>query len=486
MIVSKQFIGLLPLLILMLNSIFLFIFISFKKDLNLIKNLSIIGFLLSFISLFLIKNNIPINIGTILSINFFSILYFSIFLLVGLCSSIFFSDHKKKCVKNPENFYLLINLSIIGSMFAIISNHMISMFVGMELMSLPMLALSGYFINEKTSIESALKYLVLSTLSSCFLLFGMALIYCFSGHLNFFYFNELSIFNFYHNNKVILFSWCFILTGFGIKTAIFPFHLWSPNIYKGISFPSLLFFSTISKIVLFIILINFSMFFPKKFFYDLFLIIQIFSFFSIVLGSIMALFEKNIRKLIAYSSIAYFGSLLITIITVFNSKYALIAFGINIINYIFSNIVFLGALNIISAIDKNHYHNNNFFYKGLFWRNPILAMLITVSIFSFSGIPFTIGFFGKFYLFLLIIQQKLWLIGLSLLLGSTLGMFYYLRILVNIFSKKNIFNETFLLSKSSISNTWMFTFSGILILTLTIMILFFGIYPNFLINILSI
>ncbi|WP_343152988.1 NADH-quinone oxidoreductase subunit N [Buchnera aphidicola] len=486
MIVSKQFIGLLPLLILMLNSSILFLFISLKKDLILIKNVNILGYVLSFLSLFLMNKDVFINIGTIFSINFFSIIYFSIFLLVGLCSSIFFSDHKKQCVQNPENFYLLINLSVIGSMFAIISNHMISMFVGIELMSLPMLALSGYFINEKTSIESALKYLVLSTLSSCFLLFGMALIYCISGHLNFFHFNELSIFNFYNNNKIILFSWCFILTGFGIKTAIFPFHLWSPNIYKGVSFPSLLFFSTISKIVLFIILINFAIFFPKKIFYDLLLIIKMFSFFSIVLGSIMALFEKNIRKLIAYSSIAYFGSLLISVITVLSSKHALIAFGVNIINYIFSSIVFLGVLNIISANDKNHYHDDDFFYKGLFWRNRILAILITTSIFSLAGIPLTIGFFSKFYLFFLIIQQKLWFLGFSLLLASTLGMYYYLRILVNIFSRKNIFNKNILLKENKISNNWAFTFSGILIVISTIIILFFGINPNFLINIFSI
>ncbi|WP_343153868.1 NADH-quinone oxidoreductase subunit N [Buchnera aphidicola (Mindarus keteleerifoliae)] len=486
MIVFKQLFSLLPALILMLVGFISFLFMSFKKNLNLIKNLNILGFILSLLSLFLVYRSVPIKIGEILFINFFSIVYLGVLLLIGLCSCILFLTNKKRYIQNPENFFLLINLAIIGAMFAIISNNMIIMFIGIELMSLPMLALSGYFVNEKKSVESSLKYLILSTISSCFLLFGISLIYCISGNFNFFHFNELSIFSSYDVDRIVLFAWCFILTGFGIKIAIFPFHSWISNIYEGISFSSLLFFSTIIKIVSFIILINFFIFFPKNNLHNLFFLIQILSFFSILLGNILALFEKNIRKLLAYSSIAYFGSLLISVVTLFDNKFALESFGINIVNYVLSSVIFIGILNYISTIDNNHYHNGFEFYKGLFWRNPILSILMTISIFSFAGIPFTIGFFGKFFLFLLIIEQKFYFLGISFLLGSVLSMYYYLRIVVNMFINEPMINKKNLLIKKKISNNWIFTFFGFLMIILSMSILFFGINLNFLINLFSI
>ncbi|WP_343377753.1 NADH-quinone oxidoreductase subunit N [Buchnera aphidicola (Formosaphis micheliae)] len=477
-IIIKQFIGLIPIFILFIAALIGIFSIAIKRNHIFVYIISVIGFIISILSMFFVCQIIPIDIGMLFYINHYSILYMSIIIISGIITIILAYPYLLHYKFNKEEFYLLLLFSTLGSMVVAISNHLISIFISIELMSFPILGLIGYEYFQYKSLEAALKYMILSGFSSICLLLGIALIYYVSGSLNLIDIGNTLIFNsIYNNNIIILLGLSLILVSFIFKLSIVPFHLWTPDVYEGSSYVVLFFVSSVGKIAVFSLLSRLFLYIPNSKISLIYLILEFMSFISIVFGSVMMLFQKNIKRLLAYSSISNLGYLLITVIYINNQYISLITIGLFTLSYILSNAVFLGSISSISI--KNEQKDIDYikFYRGIFWRHPIIAIMLTIALFSFASIPMSIGFFGKFYLMLLIVSKKSLLLGFGIVLGSIIGLYCYLQVILSFYLKSSE-----LLSNNKLFNSFKLTVLNILIIILSTIIVLFGIYPTYLIE----
>ncbi|WP_422667118.1 NADH-quinone oxidoreductase subunit N [Buchnera aphidicola] len=476
----EEFTVLLPLLILILTATIVMLSIAFQRNHFFVSALSISGLIISFFSLFLVNKVIPQYITALFYITRYSVLYISMILLSSITTCIFAYSWLSKYQFNKEEFYLLILISTLGSIGLTISHHMSSLFVNIEIISFPIFGLIFYSHKYKYSLESSLKYIILSSISSSFLLLGIAWIYSVSGSLNFSSISQiLNIVSYNSEKLVVLFGLCMIFLSLFFKLSIFPFHLWIADIYQGTPALVLSFFSNAAKISIIALLFNF---FPYILFENntiLYEIICLMIFLSIIFGNLMAIMQNNIKRLFGYTSISQLGYMLITLLTLrYNYLFSLETISIYLISYFFSNICFFGIINIISNPNNSNDVDIMPAYQGLFWRQPILAVIMTIVCLSLAGVPITLGFIGKFYILSIIIQNHLWFLGMAFFIGGVLGFYCYLRIIINLYlnplqlSGNNI----------SISTRWIYTFSGIIILFSGIMLLILGIFPNILIN----
>ncbi|CAL4320187.1 NADH-quinone oxidoreductase subunit N [Buchnera aphidicola] len=480
MINIQQLIGLIPFLILLSTVMILLFFISCKRNHFIIYIISIISLLASIISLYFVYQVVPIDISILFYINKVSILYIGMILFSTLLSVFLAYPYLLSKFLNKEEFYLFLLFSTLGSISLVISNHMASLFISIELMTLPMLGLIGYEYCQKKILESVVKYAILSAFVSSFLLFGMAFIYSISGNLSFFSLgNYLNLHVLRETNIVLLFGFSLILISFIFKLSIIPFHLWTSDVYEGMSYTSIFFLSTVSKIATFSILSRFFMYVPVKEITVLYFILEILSFLSIFFGNLMALFQNKLKRLLAYSSISHLGYVLIGLILINDQHISEEAISIIFIGYILTNFTVLGLLNQFSIHYACHDTDVLNFYRGLFWKNPVITIFFTIMMLSFAGFPMSIGFIGKFYLILLIVHEKSLLLGFGFLLGSIIGFYYYLRIIINFYLtplKDHKYNvENFLKNK----------FDNILILMSSLTVIFFGLFPEYLIDLLQ-
>ncbi|HMI76738.1 MAG TPA: proton-conducting transporter membrane subunit, partial [Buchnera sp. (in: enterobacteria)] len=283
----------------------------------------------------------------------------------------------------------------------------------------------------------------------------------------------------YDNNIILLLGFIFIIIAFSFKLSIIPFHLWTPDVYEGSAFLVIFFLSTASKIAVFSMLNKLFMHIPYTNLQLCYFILEILSFISIIFGNIMAIFQNNIKRLLAYSSISHMGFLLIAIVSLKNQQFALESMEIYLIGYLLTNIAMLGTLSILDTQYKIHHTNSIVCYQGLFWRDPILTIIITIMMLSFSGMPMSIGFIGKFYLMLIVANEKLFLLGLGLLLGSMIGFYYYLRIIANLYFYSPLLFSRKILQPSKLN------IAHILIYISFITVIILGCYPILLIDILQ-
>ncbi|WP_295165374.1 proton-conducting transporter membrane subunit, partial [uncultured Buchnera sp.] len=198
-----------------------------------------------------------------------------------------------------------------------------------------------------------------------------------------------------------------------------------------------------------------------------------------LIGNLMAMFQKNIKRFFGYVSISQSGYLLIVLFASNkNYSFSLEASAIYLCSYLFSNIAFFGIINLISnSHEKNNADSLNS-YQGLFWSQPILSSIFTIVLLSLSGIPLTLGFIGKFYILSIIVKEHLWIIGFSFLIGTILSWYCYLRIILNLY----LHPLKSLKQDLNITHNWFYTPSGIVICISAMILLILGVYPNPLIS----
>lgn len=363
-------------------------------------------------------------------------------------------------------FFLIINLSILGSLFLISSNDLMSFYLSLELQSLSFYVLAAFKQVSIFSIEAGLKYFVLGSFSSGIFIFGSSLLYGIFGSYNFsdiFFLIRYNEFFFFSNNFLNLGLLFFLITIL-FKISAVPFHMWAPDVYEGAPTIVTFFFSIIPKIVFlaFIIKITIQIF---DFFFDNIVIylIAASAIGSLILGSMVALIQKKIKRLFAYSSIANVGFLLIG-----PSTFMLDGFNASIIYLIIYSLIVSTLFYVL--ISLRYVHNdlkikNIFELSGLLSANPLLCIFILVNLFSLIGIPPLAGFFGKFYLFISAFSSSLEVLFLTSLYASIISAVVYLRLIrIVFFNKINYFfaysfnhnSLFFILSVISLINVFFF------------------------------
>jgi len=294
--------------------------------------------------------------------------------------------------------------------------------------------------------------------SSAFLLFGMALVYAETGSLEP---ATMALLLSARGGTLVVAGLGLMLTGIGFKLALVPFHMWTPDVYAGAPAPVTAFVATVSKGGMFAVVLRF--FIPlSSDGGELFLVLSLIAVASMFVGNLLALLQDDVKRLLAYSSIAHLGYLLVALLAggelaVEAATYYLVAYFVTI----------LGAFGVVSALSGDGREALSFAdYRGLFWRRPWIAAAFTASLLSLAGIPLTAGFLGKFYLLAAGVEASLWALVIVLVVNSAIGLFYYLRLVVAMFSQGEA---------EPAKIPWP---AAAALTVVTVLLIWFGIYPQ--------
>ena len=342
-------------------------------------------------------------------------------IIAALMALIVSSNYLKTFKILKIEYPILVICAVLGMMVMISSNDLIVFYIGLELQSLSLYVLSSFNRDEVRSSEAGLKYFVLSALSSGLLLYGCSLIYGFSGSTKF----ELIASNLDSNEYALTFGIVFILVGLAFKISAVPFHMWAPDVYEGSPTSVTLFFTMVPKIAALTVFIRF-LYVPFINLIDQWQMILIFlSIASMVFGAVAAIGQKNIKRLIAYSSIGHIGYALAGLTTGTNEGIQSSVIYITI--YVIMNLGLFSCLLMLRRNEK--YYETLDDLSGLSKNHPLLSLSLLVILFSLAGIPPLAGFFAKFYVFKAVIEQSMYFLAIVGLLSTVIAAFYYLRII---------------------------------------------------------
>ncbi len=414
----------------------LMIGVFIKNSFNLIFNLSSLIILLT-IAIILNSSN---NEEKIFLESFTRDAFSNFFKILILVASLFVLNSSKNFILDNKlgkfEYPIIILLSILGMFFMVSSNDIILFYLGLELQSLSLYILAAIDRDNLKSSESGIKYFVLSALSSGLLLYGCSLLYGFTGSTNFdLIANELT-----KENTGAVFAMVFILVGLAFKVSAVPFHMWTPDVYEGAPTSITSYFAVVPKVAGLAVLIKF-MFIPfSKILMEWQTIIIFISIASMILGAVAAIGQKNIKRLLAYSSIGHIGYALAGVATGVITGYESAIVYIAI--YVVMNI---GAFSCLYLFKKDgEYKENISDLSGISKKHPIIAISFLIILFSLAGIPPLGGFFAKFYVFTAVVEQKMFALAIIGLLTTVISAFYYLKIIKTIYFDDNVtsFDDT--------------------------------------------
>jgi NADH-quinone oxidoreductase subunit N len=417
-----------PLLIVAATAVLVMLAIAVRRNHRITATLSLIGLGAALCSLPFVPGSTPAEIASFLILDSYSVLYMAVLLLAAIFVLLFGYDYLDRRQEHREEFYLLVLLATTGAMVLAASRNFASLFLGLELLSVALYALIAYIRSEKVSIEAGIKYLVLAASSSSFLLFGLALIYSESGSMDLAQFASTAHAGASTNSVVLLAGLVLALVGVGFKLAIVPFHLWTPDVYEGAPLPVTAFIATVSKGGMFALLLRW---FPSVASGPMVLVLSLMAIASMLTGNLLALRQNNVKRILAYSSIAHMGYMLVALLAGGTlgapaATYYLVAYMVTILGAFGAMTALSGSRGEAASIEN---------YRGLFWERPAMAAVFTTMLLSLAGIPLTAGFLGKFYVIASGASQSRWLLVFTLVISSTIGLYYYLRIIVAMYSR---------------------------------------------------
>lgn len=343
-------------------------------------------------------------------------------LIISLQSYNWLKEHRHA----PE-FYMLLLSTLLGMFFMISSYNLLMFYLALELSTIPLAALANFDLEKRRSSEAAFKMIISSAFSSGLLLFGISLVYGATGTLNF---AELST-NF-TANSLNIFAFILLIAGFGFKISAVPFHLWTADVYEGSPVAVTSYLSVISKGAILFVLVSvlYNVFTPlNESWYNMLFLLSVL---TMLIGNLFALRQQNMKRFLAFSSIAQVGFILIGITGQSAEGSASVIYFVLI--YIFSNLAAFGVINLVSAVTGRENVDD---YKGFYKNNKTLSWVMAIALFSLGGIPPTAGFFGKFFLLLAGAGKGNYLLITIAVLNMVISLYYYLRIIKAIFMDKN-------------------------------------------------
>jgi NADH-quinone oxidoreductase subunit N len=405
------------------------------------------------------------TIGDLLIIDQYALFYMGLIFTASFVIAILSYGYLNGREGNLEEYYLLLLTATLGSSILVASNHFITLFLGLEVLSVSLYTLITYLRGGEQGIEAGIKYLILAAASSAFLLFGIALLYAQLGTMQF---NELAnrLSGTNSESILILSGFALLVVGVGFKLAVVPFHMWTPDVYEGAPAPVTAYIASVSKGGMFALLIRFFFVVDGYHYKSLLLIFSIIAIASMFTGNFLALMQNSVKRILAYSSIAHLGYLLVAFIA--GGNMAVEAATFYLVAYFITTIGSFGIVGILS--DKESEADNVEYYRGLFWRRPWIATVFTGMLLSLAGIPLTAGFVGKFYVLSAGVGSTLWLLVVTLVINSAIGLYYYIRIIVVMYSERD--------EAEAAPNIPSFALGGgIILAVLLLLLVWFGVFP---------
>jgi NADH-quinone oxidoreductase subunit N len=334
-----------------------------------------------------------------------------------------------------EELYLLLVLATLGCAALVASSHFVSFLLALEILSISLYAMVAYLKDRKLALEAGIKYLILASASAAFLLFGAALVYADTGTMSF---SRLGEFPANAPGSLLLSGIVLTITGIGFKLAVVA------------------------------LLVRYFSFSGTLEYRPVFLVFSVIAIASMCAGNFLALRQRNVKRILAYSSIAHFGYILVAVLA--GRTMATQAVSFYLAAYFATILVSFGCVAVLSDSERDADDLED--YRGLFWRHPVIAGVFTAALLSLAGIPATMGFLGKFYVLAVGASAAAWALILILVLTSVAGLFYYLRIVVALYSAPSEPAPVQTVSPRG----------AFVVVVLAVLLIYFGVYPSPLLN----
>lgn len=424
-LLMRSEIGLLAILLLLI----IFEIFSNKKQ-----KAAVIPFALILLAINTILGFLPLESGELFGGMFRTnaLLYFfkttlSLGVLILLLQSADWLKEKVVDENKASEFFMLIVSSLLGTYFMISAGDFLMFYIGLELTTLPVAALVAYDTYKRISAEGAVKYILSSALASGSAIFGISLLYATTGTLYFDGFAEVLTLS----NLSIL-GFVFFFSGLAFKISLAPFHFWTADVYEGAPINVASYLSVISKgaAVIILMILLFTVFKPLMPVWNKIIYIVIIA--TMFIGNLFAIRQQNLKRFLAYSSIAQAGFILLGLMSIDQLGTATIVYFVAV--YIFSN---LGAFGVVQAVSSFSDKENINDYEGLYRTNPKLSLLMMLALFSLAGIPPLAGFFGKFFLYTAAASKGYYILVFIAVVNATISLYYYLLVVRAMFLRKN-------------------------------------------------
>lgn len=427
--------------------------------------LTLVGLLISLAFAVIAWNSNTVYYG-MMEMDNFAIAFSSLTILGTIFIFLLTQNYFAKDSENVAEYYTLILFALAGIVIMVSYTNMSMLFIGIEIMSVALYILAGIRKNNFASNEASLKYFLMGAFSTGFLLFGITLVYGATGSFSLHAINQYLIGNYQAVSPLFYPGVILIMVGLCFKIGAAPFHFWTPDVYEGA--PSLItaFMSTVVKTAGFAAFLRLfaGTFAPLHDFWmpPLMAIVCI----TLFIGNVTALFQKNFKRMLAYSSISHAGYLLFSLVTLTaNSANNVMVYAAA---YTFASII---AFAVLILVKQKTGHDNFESFNGLGKRNPLVALALTIAMLSLAGIPLTAGFIGKYLMFLNVMNEyQIYLVAFAIL-NALVGFYYYLRVIVAMYFKEG----------AEVVLETPIQYKVVLILSVIITI-FLGVYPTIILN----
>lgn len=370
------------------------------------------------------------TVSRLLVVNDASRLFMGLIFAASIVVVLLAHDYLRDRETRPEELLILVLLASSGAAVLTCAAHFASFLLGLEILSVALYSLIAYCRGASGGIEAGIKYLVLATVSAVLLIFGMALVYAETGTMEFFPLrmpdpaSALS--------SVAMAGLGLVVVGVAFKLALAPFHLWAPDVYEGAPAPVTALIATVSKAGVFAVLLRVFEPLALRNSRPVVLLFALLAVVSMLAGNLLALRQNNLKRILAYSSIAHFGYLLVAFLA--HGPMAAVGVSFYLAAYFVSILGAVGVIAVLSHSDPEAASLEE--YQGLARRRPFLAAVLTLMMLSLAGIPLTAGFVGKFYIMGAGVGSELWVLLGVLVVSSVIGLFYYLRVIAVLFASE--------------------------------------------------
>ena len=423
---TGDLITLLPLIVLTVTPVVVMLAAAFWRSHALALALTLVGLAATMVTLFIAATRTARQVTPLLAFDTYALFYIGLLTAATAVVAVFSWSYLQRRHVHPEEYYMLLLTASLGGAVLVASTHFASFFLGLEILSVSLYALIVYPIYREQFVEAAVKYLVLAGATSAFLVFGMALVYAETGTMTASGLAPLLVAGLGGQDVVVALGFALLLVGVGFKLALVPFHMWTPDVYQGAPAPVGAYVATVSKGAVFALLLRYFRPVSLDPGSTLFLVFAAVAIASMVAGNLLALRQDNVKRILAYSSIAHLGYLLVAFLA--TGEQATVAVTFYLVAYFATTLVAFGVVAALStpARDADSLAD----YRGLGRARRWTAVAFTVALFSLAGMPLTMGFIGKFYLVTAGAGSSLWALIIVLVLTSTVGLYYYTRIVV--------------------------------------------------------
>lgn len=460
-------ITLLPLLVLMLTAVVTMLVIAIHRDHRLTLVLTEIGLAIAFLTLFISWGSNTPQVTSLLTMDHFALFYTGLAIVLSFAVALLTYDYLEHRDEEHEELYVLLVLATLGSAALTAASHFASFFLALEILSVSLYVLLAYARTEPVSLEAGVKYLILAATSAAFLLFGMALVYADTGTMEFARFATERLAAGPDVSALLVAGIGLMIVGIGYKLAVVPFHLWTPDVYQGSPAPVTAFIATVSKGSMFALLLRLFAMLQLEPASLIYLSLAIIAILSMIGGNVLGLLQSNVKRVLAYSSIAQLGYILVAFLA--GGAVGRAAGTFYLVTYVVATLGAFAVVTVVSGAERDADQLDD--YRGLFWRQPWLASVYTVCLLSLAGIPLTGGFIGKFYVVAAGVGSVLWVLVITLVMTSVLGLFYYLRLLLPLYARTTVEGE---------KPPMMFAVPEVaqpVLIVFTALVIWFGVYP---------